>query len=118
MYISILQAQYMGDFKILFNFNDKVSRLVDFKPFLQKSKHLTVKNYLQKESLFQNFKIEYGDIFVGADGGNSKVRGAIFGKTIFSPIQVKEIVGVSYNKNLAQKYPSIFTKFQAMLHKY
>ena len=63
MYISILQAQYMGDFKILFNFNDKVSRLVDFKPFLQKSKHLTVKNYLQKESLFQNFKIEYGDIY-------------------------------------------------------
>lgn len=61
---------------------------------------------------FLNGEIEYGDIFVGADGGNSKVRQSILGKIAFTPVQVKEIVGVCHNKKIVQEYSHIFTKYQ------
>ncbi|MDB5247087.1 MAG: hypothetical protein JWQ40_1481 [Segetibacter sp.] len=61
---------------------------------------------------FLNGDVEYGDIFIGADGGNSKVREAIFGKVKTNPVRVKEVVGVSHNEQVVKKYSSIFTKFQ------
>lgn len=63
-------------------------------------------------AVFQNGDIEYGDVFIGADGGNSKVRNALFGNVAFTPVRVKEIVGVSYNENIARTHAGIFTKFQ------
>ena len=51
---------------------------------------------------FANGKVEDGDIFIGADGGNSKVREAIFGKINFTPIEVKEVVGIAYNEKIAK----------------
>ena len=62
---------------------------------------------------FLNGDIEYGDIFVGADGGNSKVRESLFGKTNFTPVKVKEIVGVSDKRRISKKAPSEFIKFQS-----
>ena len=61
---------------------------------------------------FLNGEIEYGDIFVGADGGNSKVRELIHGKVKFTPVEVKEAVGVCYNENISEEFRSIFTKYQ------
>ncbi len=61
---------------------------------------------------FLNGEIEHGDVFVGADGGNSKVRELIHGKVKFTPVEVKEAVGVCYNEKIAQEYRNIFTKFQ------
>lgn len=61
---------------------------------------------------FTNGEVEYGDIFVGADGGNSKVRELLFGKVAFTPVAVKEIIGVSYNEKLAQTQSGTFTKYQ------
>lgn len=61
---------------------------------------------------FTNGDIEYGDIFVGADGGNSRVRELIAGKVDFSPVMVKEVVGIAYNEKIAKTHPSIFVKFQ------
>ena len=63
-------------------------------------------------AVFTNGDIEYGDIFIGADGGNSKVREEIHGKVNFTPVAVKEIVGVCSNEKLAQIHSSTFTKFQ------
>jgi len=48
-------------------------------------------------AVFTNGEVEYGDIFVGADGGNSLVREQILGKVQYSPVLVKEIVGISAN---------------------
>ena len=45
--------------------------------------------------VFNNGEKEYGDIFIGADGAMSQVRQALFGKTRFSPVEVKEIIGVT-----------------------
>jgi 2-polyprenyl-6-methoxyphenol hydroxylase-like FAD-dependent oxidoreductase/predicted DsbA family dithiol-disulfide isomerase len=61
---------------------------------------------------FLNGEIEYGDIFVGADGGNSKVRELIHGKVAFTPVEVKEVVGVCYNDQVDEARSRTFTKFQ------
>jgi 2-polyprenyl-6-methoxyphenol hydroxylase-like FAD-dependent oxidoreductase len=61
---------------------------------------------------FSNGEVEYGDIFIGADGANSKVREAIFGPIDLSPVAVKEIVGSSCNRKLAQRFAHTFVKIQ------
>ncbi len=62
---------------------------------------------------FSNGEIEYGDIFVGADGGNSKVREIILGKVKFTSVDVKEVVGVTSNiKMKSKKTSNEFVKFQ------
>lgn len=61
---------------------------------------------------FENGEVEYGDLFVGADGGYSTVRKLLWGDTEFSPGRVKEVVGIAHNKAIATKYRGIFNKFQ------
>ena len=63
-------------------------------------------------AVFENGEIEYGDMFVGADGGNSTVREMLFGKTNFTKVEVQEILGVVNDPELVKKYKSIFTKYQ------
>ena len=62
-------------------------------------------------AVFNNGDIEFGDVFVGADGSNSKVRTTLFGKTNFTPIEVKEIIGVVRLPSVAQNHSHQFTKF-------
>ena len=63
-------------------------------------------------AVFSNGDIEYGDIFIGADGGNSRVREALFGKIALTPVAVKEIVGIARNREIARQYTNTFLKFQ------
>lgn len=61
MVISIMNAQYIQDYKIKFLFSDGTERTIDFSEFLENSKNPMTIKYLNKE-LFENFTIEYGDI--------------------------------------------------------
>ncbi len=61
MVISIIKAEYLGDYKVDFHFSDKTNRVVDFYGFLSKAQNPMSKKYLDK-SLFQKYKIEYGDV--------------------------------------------------------
>ncbi|HEV2480846.1 MAG TPA: FAD-dependent monooxygenase, partial [Puia sp.] len=61
---------------------------------------------------FTNGETEYGDLFIGADGGNSKVRQALFGEVRMSEIAVKEVVGMTMNGTLARRYAGTFIKYQ------
>ncbi|HWB91581.1 MAG TPA: DsbA family protein, partial [Puia sp.] len=63
-------------------------------------------------AVFASGEIEYGDIFIGADGGNSRVREALFGEIPLTPVAVKEIVGISHSRELAQRYAQTFVKYQ------
>jgi 2-polyprenyl-6-methoxyphenol hydroxylase-like FAD-dependent oxidoreductase len=63
-------------------------------------------------AVFTNGEVEYGDVFVGADGGFSKVRTELMGPIAFKPGGVKEIVGIANAENIALEYAGIFTKFQ------
>jgi len=53
-----------------------------------------------------------GDIFIGADGARSQVRQHLFGKTVYSPVRVKEIVGICSHPALGARYAHTFLKFQ------
>lgn len=61
MVISIIKADYTGDYKIRFLFSDGVERLIDFSGFLNSAKNPMTKKYLDKQ-LFENFSVDYGDI--------------------------------------------------------
>jgi hypothetical protein len=59
--IEILNAKYMGDYAIRIQFNNGFERLVDFKPFLLKSHHPSIRKYLD-EGEFRQFKIIDGNL--------------------------------------------------------
>ncbi len=59
--ILIEDAKYLGDFAIRIKFIDGTERLVDFKPFLTRAQHPSLKKYLN-EKLFSNFKIIDGNL--------------------------------------------------------
>jgi hypothetical protein len=61
MVISIINAEYTGEYKVKLTFSDRVKREVDLSAFLNSAKNPMARKYLDKK-LFRNFKIEYGDI--------------------------------------------------------
>jgi len=61
---------------------------------------------------FENGEVEYGDLFIGADGGFSRVREAVWGPTTFVSGRVKEVVGIASNREIAENYRGTFNKFQ------
>lgn len=74
--------------------------------------HFLYENNKAIAAVFANGAIEYGDVFVGADGGFSKVRTQIFGPVEFQPGRVKEVVGIADLEEVAHDYLGTFTKFQ------
>ncbi|WP_288369549.1 DUF2442 domain-containing protein [uncultured Algoriphagus sp.] len=59
--LEIQEAKYVGDFAIRLIFNDGHKVLVDFKPFLEESKHPSIQKYLD-ENLFKGFQIKEGNL--------------------------------------------------------
>ncbi|MBC6409406.1 MAG: DUF2442 domain-containing protein [Ekhidna sp.] len=54
-------AKYLSDYAIRIKFNDGNEKLVDFKPFLSKSTHPSIKKYLD-EKMFSNFSLIDGNL--------------------------------------------------------
>ena len=63
-------------------------------------------------AVFEDGSVEYGDLFIGADGGNSAVRSVLFGQTEYTPTQVREVVGYSACKLSMETAKSTFHKYQ------
>lgn len=61
MVISIISAEYLGDYKIRFEFSDGSQKTIDFEGFLQKAKNPMTKKYLNQKD-FKNFQLDQGDI--------------------------------------------------------
>ncbi len=78
--ISVVTAIFIGDYAIRIFFNDGISKLVDFKSFLEKSSHPSIKKYLDEDK-FKQFKVidgnlnwnDYELIFPVADLYNGKI---------------------------------------------
>lgn len=75
--------------------------------------HFIYENNNAVAAVFENGEIEYGDLFIGADGSNSKVRELLFGKVNFTAIEVKEIVGVSHKPWNNDNKDVLFQKIQS-----
>ena len=59
--LKIDSAKYLSDYAIRIKFSDGNERLVDFKPFLSKSLHPSIKKYLD-EKKFSNFSLTDGNL--------------------------------------------------------
>ena len=59
--LKIDSAKYLSDYAIRIRFNDGNEKLVDFKPFLSKSLHPSIKKYLD-ENKFSNFSLTDGNL--------------------------------------------------------
>lgn len=59
--LRIASAKYLSDYVIRVNFTNGEEKLVDFKPFLLKSSHPSIKKYLN-ENYFSDFKLIDGNL--------------------------------------------------------
>jgi hypothetical protein len=59
--LKIDSAKYLSDYAIRIKFNDGNEKLVDFKPFLSRSLHPSIKKYLD-ENKFSNFSLTDGNL--------------------------------------------------------
>ena len=63
-YLAITKAEYVAGYKIRLTFNDETVRVVDFGPFLMKSRNPDTTDYRDPEK-FKTFRIEDGDLMWG-----------------------------------------------------
>jgi DUF971 family protein len=61
MNLSIINAEYLGNYSIRLKFSDGEIRAVDFSQFLLNAKNPMTKKYLDEE-LFKSFVVKYGDL--------------------------------------------------------
>jgi 2-polyprenyl-6-methoxyphenol hydroxylase-like FAD-dependent oxidoreductase/predicted DsbA family dithiol-disulfide isomerase len=73
--------------------------------------HFIFKNKKAVKAVFKNGETESGDVFIGADGARSTVREQIFESPNYSPVEVREVVGIALNPQLIQEKPFTFNKF-------
>jgi hypothetical protein len=59
--VKIDSAKYLSDYAIRLKFSDGNEKLVDFKPFLSKSSHPSIKKYLD-ETKFSKFTLVDGNL--------------------------------------------------------
>ena len=59
--LKIDSAKYLTDYVIRIKFNDGKEKIVDFKPFLSKSLHPSIKKYLDGKK-FSNFSLIDGNL--------------------------------------------------------
>lgn len=59
--LEIVSAKYLADYVIRIEFTDGISKLIDFKPFLSKSLHPSIKKYLDEKE-FSNFYLVNGNL--------------------------------------------------------
>jgi hypothetical protein len=59
--LKIESAKYLSDYVIRLRFSDGKEKIVDFKPFLSKSFHPSIKKYLD-ENKFSNFSLTDGNL--------------------------------------------------------
>jgi len=59
--LKIDSAKYLSDYAIRIKFSDGADKIVDFKPFLSKSLHPSIKKYLD-EKRFSNFNLIDGNL--------------------------------------------------------
>ena len=60
-HLKIDSAKYLSDYAIRIKFSDGKEKLVDFKSFLSKSLHPSIKKYLDEQK-FSNFSLTDGNL--------------------------------------------------------
>jgi len=59
--IDIVRVEQVSDYKLKLSFSDGVERVIDFEPFLRRSRNPMIRAYLDPRK-FADFRIEYGNL--------------------------------------------------------
>jgi hypothetical protein len=59
--IDIVHAEQVAAYKLRLSFSDGIERVVDFEPFLRRSRNPLIRVYLNPQK-FANFTLEYGNL--------------------------------------------------------
>lgn len=59
--LEITGVKHLAEYQLKLDFNDGTERIVDFEPFLEKSRNPMIRTYLAPDR-FANFRLEYGDL--------------------------------------------------------
>ncbi len=59
--IDIVQVEQVSDYELKLSFSDRVERVIDFEPFLRRSRNPLIRAYLAPEQ-FADFTLEYGNL--------------------------------------------------------
>lgn len=62
--IDVVQAEHAGAHRLRLVFSDGTERIVDFGPFLDRSRHPAIRSFLEPGK-FASFRIEQGDLLWG-----------------------------------------------------
>jgi hypothetical protein len=60
-FIEITDVRYLSEYKLKFSFNDGKEHVVNFEPFLKKTRHPEIIKYVDID-LFELFTFEYGHL--------------------------------------------------------
>lgn len=60
--VLISKAEYLSDYRIRLQFNDRKVVEVDFAPFLSSSRNPEIRKYIDKK-LFKAFTLEHGELY-------------------------------------------------------
>ena len=59
--IDIVRVEQVSDYELKLSFSDRVERVIDFEPFLRRSRNPLIRVYLAPEQ-FADFTREYGNL--------------------------------------------------------
>ena len=59
--IDIVRVERVSDYKLRLSFSDGAERVIDFEPFLRRSRNPMIRAYLDPQK-FANFTLEYGNL--------------------------------------------------------
>jgi DUF971 family protein len=59
--IDIVRVEQVSDYKLRLSFSDGVERVIDFEPFLRRSRNPMIRAYLEPQK-FAEFRLEYGNL--------------------------------------------------------
>jgi len=62
--VNITSDTQVGSFSLRLHFDDGTERVVDFEPFLRRSRHPDIRAYLQPDR-FGSFRLEHGELVWG-----------------------------------------------------
>jgi len=59
--IDIIRVERVSDYKLKLSFSDGAERVIDFEPFLRRSRNPMIRAYLDPQK-FASFTLEYGNL--------------------------------------------------------
>lgn len=98
----ITKAQYEGDHRIRFNFDDGTEHLADFGPFLEASKHPLVRKFLDTE-LFIQFRIEHWGLTVAWGDNEFDLSADDIHRGDFDAYNPEKVAKVKHNRRNSRK---------------